>query len=424
MSGGNARRGEAPADRVQRFRDSERLLHWAIALPFLLCAASAVVLVLFYNPSPQRPLRGLVSWIHRISGACFLTAPLLVALRHRRDVGTFWGNVREAVRWRPDDVKWLLLQGPASLGRKRELPEVGKFNAGQKLNFMMVMGTWPLLALTGALIWFSDLAFVSWILHFLVAAVALPLATGHMYMALVNPGTRKGLSGMITGYVDRHWLAHHHPRWYRETFGATPAAVPVTRSVSSAAAVSQGVPPAATAPRAIRPPATMPRAIHPSAAVSHRARSAATMPQAIQKVAEPHKAFRPPAANQGPPRPVPGAKVVPFQKSSPPVTPTPLPGDANPMARPARIFCSSCQSEHEVDSWGVLLERFFTASSIPCPGCGVEMLTIQPVLTDPELLEPILRCLEERGSEPAAEGDAPATRIAAVGSRNARSASG
>lgn len=37
-------------------------------------------------------------------------------------------------------------------------------------------------------------------------------------MALVNPDTRRGLNGMITGSVDRHWASHHYGRWYREHF--------------------------------------------------------------------------------------------------------------------------------------------------------------------------------------------------------------
>jgi cytochrome b subunit of formate dehydrogenase len=44
------------------------------------------------------------------------------------------------------------------------------------------------------------------------------LMVGHVYMALINPGTKAGLKGMISGYVDRHWARHHYGRWYRENF--------------------------------------------------------------------------------------------------------------------------------------------------------------------------------------------------------------
>ncbi len=37
-------------------------------------------------------------------------------------------------------------------------------------------------------------------------------------MATINPDTRKGLPGMISGHVDRQWAKHHYTRWYRENF--------------------------------------------------------------------------------------------------------------------------------------------------------------------------------------------------------------
>jgi cytochrome b subunit of formate dehydrogenase len=41
---------------------------------------------------------------------------------------------------------------------------------------------------------------------------------GHIYMAVVNPSTRVGLSGMFSGRVDREWAKHHYKRWYKENF--------------------------------------------------------------------------------------------------------------------------------------------------------------------------------------------------------------
>ena len=58
--------------KILRFYKSERLLHWAIAIPFLVCFASALVMVVHYNPDPHRPYRALFSWAHRISGVCLI----------------------------------------------------------------------------------------------------------------------------------------------------------------------------------------------------------------------------------------------------------------------------------------------------------------------------------------------------------------
>jgi cytochrome b subunit of formate dehydrogenase len=39
------------------------------------------------------------------------------------------------------------------------------------------------------------------------------LVAGHLYMAIVNPGTRPALRGMLTGRVDRNWARAHHAEW-------------------------------------------------------------------------------------------------------------------------------------------------------------------------------------------------------------------
>ena len=113
MSGGDcstATRPDADAEdpaEILRFRISERHLHWAIAIPFLICYATAVVLVTVYNPDPTRPFRAVFSWIHRLSGLALCVGPILALLRHRHDVSFYQGNMRVAWRWRLDDVRWL-----------------------------------------------------------------------------------------------------------------------------------------------------------------------------------------------------------------------------------------------------------------------------------------------------------------------------
>ena len=55
----------------------------------------------------------------------------------------------------------------------------------------------------------------------LLAAIATPLLLGHVFMATVNPDTRPGLRGMITGFVDREWARHHYHLWYVAHFEAS-----------------------------------------------------------------------------------------------------------------------------------------------------------------------------------------------------------
>ena len=108
--------------------------------------------------------------------------------------------------------------GPAAVSSRVTLPDQGKFNAAQKMNFMMVMSTWPLFIVTGLTVWLADVPILAWLAHFSLALIAAPLIGGHIYMATINPATRKGLKGMFTGLVDREWAKHHHRRWYLENF--------------------------------------------------------------------------------------------------------------------------------------------------------------------------------------------------------------
>ncbi|MDP2999204.1 MAG: cytochrome b/b6 domain-containing protein [Bryobacterales bacterium] len=223
--------------KILRFAKSERMLHWCIAGPFLFSFATALVLVAIYNPDPSRPLRNVFSLLHRVSGVALIVLPMLAALKSRRDARLHFYNIRQAWLWMFDDFKWLALMLLAAMSDKIKLPEQGKFNAAEKLNFMVLMVTYPLYVLTGILMWVTHLAILSWILHFLMAVLALPLISGHLYMALINPGSRHGLQGMITGFVDRQWGKHHYRRWYREHHEAEEDQSPVeTREESSSSA--------------------------------------------------------------------------------------------------------------------------------------------------------------------------------------------
>ena len=68
----------------------------------------------------------------------------------------------------------------AALSPRFRLPEQGKFNAAERLNFMVLMVTYPLYVLTGILMWVTRVAVLSWLLHFFVAMLAGPLILGHM----------------------------------------------------------------------------------------------------------------------------------------------------------------------------------------------------------------------------------------------------
>jgi formate dehydrogenase subunit gamma len=205
-----------PSSKILRFAKSERILHWAIAGPFLVSFATGVILALLYNPDPSRHWRGIFAVLHRASGIALSVLPMLALLSARRDVRIHLYNIKQAWTWIYDDFKWLALMGLAAVSSRFVLPEQGKFNAAEKLNFMVLMSTYPLYVVTGFLMWLIPLAVLSWIMHCLMAMMATPLILGHLYMALINADTRPGLEGMISGHVDRQWAKHHYRRWYRK----------------------------------------------------------------------------------------------------------------------------------------------------------------------------------------------------------------
>jgi formate dehydrogenase subunit gamma len=210
----------SPDSKILRFAKSERVLHWTIAGPFLVSFATGLILVLFYNPDPSRSLRGLIATLHRASGIALTVFPLLALLGARRDARLHLYNIKQAWTWIYDDFKWLALMGLAAISSRFVLPEQGKFNAAEKLNFMVLMSTYPLYIVTGILMWVMPLAVLSWIMHSLMALMATPLLLGHLYMALINASTRAGLEGMVSGHVDRQWAKHHYRRWYRKHYEA------------------------------------------------------------------------------------------------------------------------------------------------------------------------------------------------------------
>lgn len=205
-----------PTAKILRFHRTERLMHWAIAAPFIVSYSTALILVLVYNPDRLRPYRDVVSAIHRTSGVALILLPLLVSLQIRGDIRVHLYNIRQAWTWMFDDIKWLSLMFLAAMSDRFKLPEQGKFNAAEKLNFMVLLVTYPLYVTTGLLIWITRMDIISWLLHFFMATLATPLILGHMYMAIISRSGRPGLQGMISGFVDRQWAKHHYRRWYRE----------------------------------------------------------------------------------------------------------------------------------------------------------------------------------------------------------------
>ncbi|MDH3285531.1 MAG: hypothetical protein OEQ13_12395, partial [Acidobacteriota bacterium] len=71
----------AAPKKILRFHRTERLVHWAIAIPFLIGYLTALIKIVVYHLDPQRPYRELLCWIHRGSGVCLIVLPILAVFR-------------------------------------------------------------------------------------------------------------------------------------------------------------------------------------------------------------------------------------------------------------------------------------------------------------------------------------------------------
>jgi formate dehydrogenase subunit gamma len=200
---------------IQRYTASERSNHWVVAIAFVLAALSGLAL---FHPAFffLAHLFGGGSWnriLHPFIGVVVFLFFVVMAAR-------FWGFNRITQA----DRKWMQRIGDVIGNRDKGLPEQGKYNAGQKVLFWLMVVSIPLLLLSGIVIWQPWFApyFPVWLLrvavvvHALVAWIIILGIVVHIYAAIWVKGTVKA---MTRGTVSAAWAKQHHRAWYREMTG-------------------------------------------------------------------------------------------------------------------------------------------------------------------------------------------------------------
>jgi formate dehydrogenase subunit gamma len=197
-----------------RFSIVERLVHRAVAVLMLTCITTAAIL---YNGFLSVPVghRRVVKLIHVFSGFA-LPIPILIGVAS----AAYRSDMRRLNRFSPADWRWL-----RSRKRRDETIPVGKFNAGQKLNSALSGGAIVVLLATGTLMYFPDLARLSWrtgatFVHDWFALGLGLLVIGHISYAVRDPGSRRG---MRSGSVTTTWARTHHAAWLEEVVAAESA---------------------------------------------------------------------------------------------------------------------------------------------------------------------------------------------------------
>ncbi|HEX7971671.1 MAG TPA: formate dehydrogenase subunit gamma [Thiobacillus sp.] len=200
---------------IQRYSASERNNHWLVAIAFVLAALSGLAL---FHPAFffLSGLFGGGTWtriLHPYLGT--LMALFFIALSAR-----FWrlNHITSA------DRQWMSRIGDVLRNRDENLPEAGKYNAGQKVLFWVLVTSVPVLLVSGIVFWQPWFApyFPVWLLrvavvvHALAAWIVILGIVVHVYAAIWVKGT---VRAMTRGTVSEAWARQHHRAWYREMTG-------------------------------------------------------------------------------------------------------------------------------------------------------------------------------------------------------------
>jgi formate dehydrogenase subunit gamma len=199
-------------DRIVRYTAGTRINHWIAAISFVLLALSGLALfhpALFWLTN----LFGGGPWtriLHPFIGCVMVAAFYLLAVHFWRD------NFMQ-----PRDWVWLRKINDVVGNHEENLPDVGRYNAGQKLLFFTLVVCLIGLLLSGILIWrvyFSAFFPIGVIragafLHAFFAFVLISAIIVHIYAGIWVKGS---IRAMTRGWVTPGWAWKHHRAWFRE----------------------------------------------------------------------------------------------------------------------------------------------------------------------------------------------------------------
>jgi len=204
--------GENGQGQIVRYGPALRINHWIVAGSFILVALSGLALfhpALFWLTN----LFGGGPWtriLHPFIGLVMVAAFALIGAK-------LW---RENIM-RPYDWEWLRKIRDVVENREDRLPEIGKYNAGQKLLFYTIILCLLGLLASGLVIWRAYFAiyFPIWfirlasLLHAFCGFVLICSIIVHIYAAIWVKGS---VRAMTRGTVSDGWAWKHHRLWFRE----------------------------------------------------------------------------------------------------------------------------------------------------------------------------------------------------------------
>lgn len=204
-----------PKNAVSRYTTAARINHWITAVSLILLALSGLAL---FHPS-------LFFLTHLFGGGQMTRAihPWFGVVLAISFTGLFIRFLTLNF-WKPEDTVWMKNLGKVMDGNEEGMPELGKYNAGQKLVFWGQTILILLLFLSGLVLWdvyFEDYTTIDQkrlaaVAHALLAIGAILIWIVHVYAVIWVKGT---LSAMTRGTVTRGWGFKHHRKWFRQEVG-------------------------------------------------------------------------------------------------------------------------------------------------------------------------------------------------------------
>jgi formate dehydrogenase subunit gamma len=199
-------------ERIVRYSAATRINHWIIAISFVLLALSGLALfhpALFWLTN----LLGGGPWtriLHPFIGCFMVAAFILLGMKLWRD------NTLQQRDW-----TWLRKINEVVNNREQNLPEVGRYNGGQKLLFFAIVVCLTCLLLSGIVIWreyFSGYFSIGVLrlgalAHAFFGFVLICAIIVHIYAGIWVKGS---IRAMTRGWVTPGWAWKHHRAWLRE----------------------------------------------------------------------------------------------------------------------------------------------------------------------------------------------------------------
>ncbi|QJP17874.1 formate dehydrogenase subunit gamma [Starkeya sp. ORNL1] len=197
---------------VDRYSAGARVNHWITAISLVLLALSGMALFtpkLFF-------LTGLFGG----GQTTRIIHPWIGVVLFFSFSGLFFRFWRANLPKREDGT-WLARISDVLSGHEERLPEVGKYNAGQKFVFWSMSALIIVLITSGIVIWdqyffqFTTIEQkrIAILIHAATAVFAICVWIIHVYAAIWVRGT---FSAMTRGHVSGGWAWRHHRKWLRE----------------------------------------------------------------------------------------------------------------------------------------------------------------------------------------------------------------